>query len=295
MRLAVVLIVAFAIVTSIPACGSRPPGAPGDQAGDRVHQQAATVLARWAAAVADAGPGAPVFVGELTGQVGDWEEPVGDNNKIALMSGQIQAVADLPGGGNTAGEIRWADGTATHVRLLSATQALEEIAASADPACDCRPLNVTAAALATMDVQTSRGPAAVPVWNFTIDGTAVHVTYVAVASRVSVPPLPWDPALSSRALRIDSANGDPTSRDLTVTFTGAPDPGSQACGADYTAEAIESDVAIVVIVVEHRNAVSVSCAAVGARRTAVATLAAPLADRTVLDVEEGLPVAVTPP
>ena len=61
------------------------------------HQRAQTVLAAWAAAVAAAGEHAAVtVVGELTGQIGDWEEAVGENNKRALMAGVVASVNPLP-------------------------------------------------------------------------------------------------------------------------------------------------------------------------------------------------------
>ena len=65
------------------------------------------------------------------------------------------------------------------------------------------------------------------------------------------------------------------------------------CGEDYTAEAVESDLAVVVIVARHPHAALFeACSAVGARRTATATLAAPLGDRAVLDLQTGTPVPV---
>jgi hypothetical protein len=80
-----------------------------------------------------------------------------------------------------------------------------------------------------------------------------------------------------------------------VSFVGSPGPASQPCGADYTAEAVESDLAVVVIVTEHRNPGLATCTAVGARRTAAVELASPLGDRAVLEVREGLPVPVLAP
>ena len=66
------------------------------------------------------------------------------------------------------------------------------------------------------------------------------------------------------------------------------------CGEDYTAEAVESDLAVVVVVARHPHAApfGAACSAVGARRTATATLAAPLGDRAVLDLQTGTPVPV---
>ena len=92
---------------------------------------------------------------------------------------------------------------------------------------------------------------------------------------------------------MESASVGADDRELVVTFTGAPKPGSEGCGADYEAEAVESARAVVVIVVEHRNSPFQTCPGIGARRTATVQLAEPLADRAVLEVKQGLPVPVT--
>ncbi|HEY1168739.1 MAG TPA: hypothetical protein VGE81_07200, partial [Candidatus Limnocylindrales bacterium] len=130
-----------------------------------------------------------------------------------------------------------------------------------------------------------------PVWEFTLQGTAVMVTQVAIADRVTVVPPPWDPNDPPVGISIDSATAAAGGRQLTVSFTGAPGPGDRPCGADYTAEAVESQTAVVVIVTEHTNGLPVPCSAVGAIRTAAVELSAPLGERTVLEVREGLPVA----
>ena len=272
------------------------PGSSGNAASDRLHQEAQAGLARWADAVADAKKRGPVFVGELTGQTGAWEEPVGSNNKSALMSGKVRPIASLSVELPPPGEVRWSDGTSTTVGLLSADQALDEIMRSAGMTCpDCRPLEITAARLSSGSVQTSRGPAIAPIWEFSVLGTSVKVTRVAVAHRVSVAPPPWDPNNAPEGISIDSARGTADARQLTVSFVGAPGGADQPCGADYSAEAVESQLAAVVIVVEHRNPTAAICAAVGAQRTAVVGLASPLGDRAVLEVQQGLPVPVLAP
>jgi hypothetical protein len=261
----------------------------------RLHQEAQTDLARWADAVAAAGGEAAfVPVGELTGQVGDWEPDVGDNNKIALMAGLVEAAVSLPADTPPDGELRWPDGSTTTVRLISARQALAGLTAEATgSSCpDCTPLQIRGARLTTASIQTSRGPATAPVWEFTLQGTAVKVTRPAVAAGVTVTPPPWDPNNAPVGISIESATGTVGGRQLTVTFTGAPEPGDQGCGADYTAEAVESPTAVVVIVTEHRHGLFEACTAVGATRTATVELAAPLGERAVLEVKEGLPVPV---
>jgi hypothetical protein len=126
------------------------------------------------------------------------------------------------------------------------------------------------------------------------EGSAVKVTRVAIANAVAVSQLPWDPSFSSVALHVDSAVGSVSGTDVTVSFVGAPEPASKPCGEDHSVEAVESDLAAVVIVVRHVGGVTLGgCSAVGARRTATATLKDPLGDRALLNVDDGQPVPTT--
>jgi hypothetical protein len=256
------------------------------RARDRAHQ----LLDRWADAVAAVGVASPVTpVGELTGQIGDWELAVGDNNKLALMAGLVggDGLADER---PTDGLVTWQDGTTTRVPLLSPREAIAAIGARPEPCEDCTGLLATAARLTSGPIQTTRGPATGPIWEFTLVGTAVKVTRVALANAVSVDPsFDGDPQIG---LAIDSAQGAASGMEVTVAFIGAPDAGDQPCGEDYTAEASESDLAIVVIVTRqpHGPQLGGGCSAVGARRTATATLATPLGERVVLDLQQGIPV-----
>ncbi|GAA4570141.1 hypothetical protein GCM10023176_28100 [Micromonospora coerulea] len=69
-----------AAVAVLGGCGATGSGPGGDDL-DRLRQQARDALTRYDRAVLDAG-GAQGFVpvGELTGQLGDWEPANGDNN-----------------------------------------------------------------------------------------------------------------------------------------------------------------------------------------------------------------------
>jgi hypothetical protein len=261
----------------------------------RLQRQANAALVRWADAVAAAGgPSSVVLVGESTGQVGDWEPAVGDNNKRALMAGLVQAPADLQAVAPPDGEVRWQDGTTASVPLIPAQRAVTAIQAADTGPCgdDCVPLRITAGRLSTGPIETSRGPATAPVWEFALEGTAVRVTRVAIADPITVVPPPWDPNVPPVGLAIESASGSIGGRELTVAFVGAPQPGDQPCGEDYTAEAVESDLAVVVIVTRHPHVTIGACTAVGAPRTATVQLAAPLGERAVLEVQQGLPVPV---
>ncbi|HEX7611445.1 MAG TPA: hypothetical protein VF371_01635 [Candidatus Limnocylindrales bacterium] len=286
------IVAALALAAGTSGCGLLP----NDSA--KLHQQAQAALTRWADAVAAVGgQSAFVPVGELTAQVGDWEEAVGGNNKMALMAGLVEAAVNLAADTPPDAEVRWQDGSTETVRLISAQGALAGLKADATgSSCpECVPLQITGARLTSGPVDTSRGPAMAPVWEFTLQGTTVRVTRIAIADRVSVVPPPWDPNNAPVGISIDSATGTVGGQHLTVGFTGAPGAGDQGCGADYTAEAVESPTAVVVIVTEHRHSsfFGESCTAVGAFRTAEVALSAPLGERAVLEVKEGRPVVVT--
>ncbi len=212
------------------------------------------------------------------------------------MAGKVEAVVALSDETPAAAEVRWQDGSVQTLPTISAAQALKDLqAAGVQPCPECDALQVTHATLTTVQIQTGRGPATVPAWEFSLEGTAVQVTRVAISAsaNVSVTPPSWNPDDPPVGLSIDSASGTVGGRQLTVTFLGAPQPGSQPCGADYTAEAVESQTAVVVIVIEHRNTTDAACLLVGRGRTATVRLASPLGDRAVLEVQEGLPVPVT--
>jgi hypothetical protein len=301
-RLARIAVVApLAVVMLLAGCGSAGVngGGGGAEGLDRQRQQARDALARYDAAFASATPQQPfVPVGELTGQVGNWE-PDNSQYKMALATGRLRSATRLPAAPQPTGSVVWDSGATLTVPLISADDALHLLDASAGNYClGCPtpvPLEVTGARLSTVKLQTTRGPATVPAWEYILRGTAVLVTRVAVAgsAAVTVSPPPWDPYHPPAGLQIESATTSTGSRQLTVAFTGAPGPASSPCGSDYNGEAVESPRAVVVIIIEHPYAPDESCLAIGARRTAVVNLAAPLGERAVLDVREGLPVPVT--
>src|SRR2546430_2445562 len=98
-----------ALVLAVAGCGLLSPRSSETGGGDRLHEQARAALARWADAVTAAKKDALVVVGESTGQTGDWGEAVGENNKEALMAGQLRPSVSLPGEVPAPGEVLWAD------------------------------------------------------------------------------------------------------------------------------------------------------------------------------------------
>ncbi|GIM98306.1 hypothetical protein [Paractinoplanes toevensis] len=108
----------------------------------------------------------------------------------------------------------------------------------------------------------------------------------------NVSPSAWDPDATTYGMPIDSAAVDAQGTRMTVTFTGPPGPSAQSCGADYAAEPVESDKAVVVIVLEQRSGYTGVCTMIGMTRTAALNLAKPLGKRAVLTIL-GDPVSVT--
>jgi hypothetical protein len=273
------------------------PSAPAAPPSDRTEQQADDALARWNKAFA-AAKGRPPFVpiGELTQQLGDWEPSMGGDGKLALGSGALRAAA-LASTAPPAGAVRWSDGATVPVPLVSAADSFARIVKEGQGDCGtCTPLEITGAALSTVDIGTSRGTATVPAWIYTVRGTAVRIARVAVDPThiVTVTPPPWNSLDTPDGTSVDGATVNADGRRLTLRFTGASDRPDDPCGADYTARVVEADTAVVAIIDEHRHGnTPVACTAVGYGRTAAVDLSRPLGDRAVLEIRQGMPVVVT--
>lgn len=271
------------------------PVAHAPQPTDRLHRQAQDALDRWAQAVKDNGGSTVVFTGELTSQIGDWEDAVAQKNKSALQGGALIGSSPLSEDRPGKREVQWTDGPKVDTEVLSAAQALQALVADVQQPCPkCTPLEITDANLATGLAETSAGPAEVPTWVFTIKGTAVRVTRVAVDGSVTVNPPPWNADDPPEGISIDRAVGDARSRSLEVRFSGAVKGAEAPCGADYAAEAVESALAVVVIIntTEHEGDDRQACLSNATLRTATVALSAPLGDRVVLEGRQGLPVPV---
>ncbi len=285
----VLLIAAAAGCSSLTGAASSGSPAP-PRPTDRLHVQAFDALDRWAAAVRESGGASITFVGDLTSKIGEWVVDGGEQS-VALEAGLVEAAKPLSDGTPSRGEVKWLDGMTVGVRLVSAADALADLVADADgePCRGCVPLRVTDARLATGLIETSRGPAEAPTWVFTIEGSDVRITRVAVDGGVTVDPPPWNADDPPAGIRIESAIGEAASDELEVSFVGSPTD----CGdVEYTAAAVESELAVVVIVTGRGT----GCPDLrGQLRSARVELAEPLGKRAVLEVRQGLPVPVTAP
>jgi hypothetical protein len=289
------LLAVVGLVVGVSGCTSAAPASSAQAA--ELHRQAQEALTHWDAAVAaSAGGSGFILVGESTLFVGqDWGPNIdGGNAKMAWYGGLFVAATPLPSEAPPDGTIQWQDDGTTHaVPVISAQQALIDMkAAGVSPCPDCTPLQITGVRLTTATFWSSRGPAQTPAWEFSLKDTDVKLDQVAVEAQFTGPPMSERAAQPWVGPPVQNATVDASGMTLTVAVVGAPDGGDKLCGADYTAEAVESDTAVVVIVYEHRNTLPAMCSDVGALRTAQVILAKPLGNRTLIDLH-AQPISVT--
>lgn len=266
--------------------GTEPPVSSGDQGR---AQRAAQLLDRYTATRGDGDP-AQLYLGDLLEQQeGDWEPAVAENNKLAWVTGHLVAAGPLPDA-PARGKVLHGSGSGVSTKVISAHDALAAMTARRSSCDGCTDLRVTGATLTTMGVPSSAGLVQVPAWRFTVEGTAVSLLRVAVPLtgliRAAPPENQRVPGDGSAA---DSFSLLSDGRTLRLRFVGSPDePGP--CGADYRGEQYASTHAVVVTVLQvprEDTGQDIACTAIGAERTVDVVLAAPLGDRTVLNLAGG--------
>jgi hypothetical protein len=144
----------------------------------------------------------------------------------------------------------------------------------------CTALTVTGARLGDVSLQTSRGPARVPAWIFTITELKAEVARVAVApsaisplpTTAAVPPLPADSGLVG-AMDMISATGSSLTYDLGVG----------AC--DYDIQPVFAEFDDVVVVAGTRQTSPGACIDLLKYQPVTVALAKPLGARVVLNTD----------
>ncbi|MDP9847035.1 hypothetical protein [Streptosporangium lutulentum] len=201
-------------------------------------------------------------------------------SKLAFLAGKWERHADLPDGAPSHGEIRWRDGTTMTSPMLRASAAYEQMSVP-NPHQKCAPgecglLTVIGARLGEVRIQTSRGPAVVPAWQFSVRDVPGTFSRVAIAptARSSLPP----------ALGAAEVNGYRPGEGTTVRLEYM----SGSCDEPQGVRSFETD-DLVVVDLDVETAEG-ACTAVGLVGTTEVTLAKPLGDRIMLDASSGLPV-----
>lgn len=215
--------------------------------------------------------------------------------KASYGNGWIRAPSPLPD--TTAqGCVRFPDGTSLSVALVGAQTAYSQLperfgdCPTAGEPPTCQWLTITAARRSTTRIGTSRGPAIVPVWRYTVAGLRQPLLRVAVApsAMTSIPrvPLPDDvaPAGVVGAMRLLSSRGDSVAFDI----------GIGACDTDPRGLVWESPELVVIGGSVTASDAGTPCtAALLLHRVQVRTRQ-PVGTRPIVDALSGSPLVTSP-
>jgi hypothetical protein len=199
---------------------------------------------------------------------------------MALFSGWFTLATRLPAAPAT-GSVVFADGKRRELPLQNARAAYEEVANGDLSDCQaregCKPLAVVGAELTTAEVPTSRGPATVPVWAFTVRELDEPVLQVAVPEDenpaypdIAMPPLPQAFVTGARV----ALPPDGTRIDYTVDL--------RTCDTDVEPLVWENDLVVVLGAAFTPHYVD-ACSMEGDLRKVSVTLSRPAGDRAIID------------
>ncbi|WP_105971390.1 hypothetical protein [Streptomyces geranii] len=210
-----------------------------------------------------------------------------DDDKIAHMLENYVLRGELPTTAPEKGQVKWAGGKSLTLPLLDARQtytALDRVDSSEDPQ-----LTVTGAKLGEMTIPTSRGPATVPAWLFTLEGYDEPLKRVALkSSKAPKPP-------------IGVAAGGITTRDglwELDQFIEASEDGRSvtvaahhgACDDGPAVDVLETDGSVVLSASVNGGHQEGACTAQLLSKKVTVKLDRPLGDRILLDAFTGRPV-----
>jgi hypothetical protein len=205
-----------------------------------------------------------------------------DNDKLAYGNRAFVLRGMFPATSPTVGQVRWKSGGMLTLPMANARKAYEALARNSSRGPH---LTVTGAKPGTMTLATSRGPATVPAWLFTLAGYTTPLKQAAVSpSKLPRPPIrPSERRATGgvSALRLVRVAAD--GRSVTVRAThGACDDGA----AVNVLEQGGSVVLMASVVGEKRG----PCPAYLASVEVTVKLHRPLGDRILLDALTGEPV-----
>ncbi|MDT0382668.1 hypothetical protein RM572_28360 [Streptomyces sp. DSM 42041] len=194
---------------------------------------------------------------------------------------------ELPAAKDREGRVRWEDGSSLERPLLGAGAVYETL--DRNGSFDPPYLTVTEVELGEMALRTSRGPATVPAWLFTLKGYETPLKRAAVqASEAPLSPLePFGPRdevpddLLEPVSRLVDVAAD--GRSVTVAALHG------ACDDGLEMDALETD-GSVVLWAAVTGTQQGACQSVGLEDEVTVDLAAPLDNRVLLDAFTGRPV-----
>ncbi|MFD4970180.1 hypothetical protein [Streptomyces sp. NPDC058424] len=199
------------------------------------------------------------------------------SDKQAYEAQNLALRGQLPVASGKNGRVTWESGASLTLPLMEARQAYEAVARGSN---DGPHLTVTGVKLGEMTLSTSRGPATVPAWLFTLDGYDTPLKLAAV--RPSKPlTSPVKPEGSGDSLQLVRTARD--GRSVTVLS------GHGACDDGPVVDVLETDGSVVLSasVVGTKEG---PCTADLLLEEVTVKLNRPLGDRVLLDAFTGRPV-----
>jgi hypothetical protein len=206
-------------------------------------------------------------------------------DKEAFISENFVLRGDLPETPKKDAKVTWQDGGSLTLPLLGAREAYEKLDTNDSPGPH---LTVTGAKLSETTLATSRGPATVPVWLFTLKGYDTPLRQVALTpSKPPKPPIGPVGQVSNELWELDklvevAADG----RSLTVLAHHG------ACDDGPAVDVLETDGSVVLSGYIVGTSDGVCTLQLLAKKVTV-ELDRPLGDRTLLDAFTGRPVRGT--
>lgn len=294
-RRAIAFVVAVGLVmVTLAACGTSPGGGSASGAGSLVGggSLAFTARARLVVAQWNRSPAARVWRTGLVLLSPDELTPIprdvgfaNQHQKEAFGAGRFTLTGRLPSA-PLAGRVRWADGAAITVPLLTAEATFRQLATN--QACaipPCGHFTVTAAHPAELTIATNRGLATVPAWRFTVAELPWPVTRAAIA------PSTYSSLPASAVYRAGILPGGASvaaigsgGRVLTLSFS------TGACVSGSGGRVYSAATAVVVGSWSRDSSGSGWCPASAIMRPAQVRLSQPVGTRVILDAGTGLPL-----
>ncbi|MCX4586227.1 hypothetical protein [Streptomyces sp. NBC_01481] len=216
-------------------------------------------------------------------------------DKVAFGNRNFDLEGSLPGKAGK-GTIRWEGGGSLAAPLKPAQQVFEQLdgdaPGGADGDDDKNPLIVTGAKLGEITMATSRGPARVPAWFFTLKGYDTPLKHVALGDsmRVKSPVKPLesraqtDDLMPLQGLKSVAKDG----RSITLSA------GHGSCDEGPAVKVLQTG-DNVVLSASIINRAEGACASILFIKEVTVKLDRPLGDRILLDAFSGAPVIVESP
>lgn len=205
-----------------------------------------------------------------------------DADKEAYMTDNFELRGELPDSPPEDAKVTWERGGSLTLPLMGARQAYERVGRSSGPG---PRLTVTGAKLGETTLATSRGPATVPAWLFTIEGYDTPLKRVAVdPSKLPEPPIGPVDHLSDDLWELNRmVEVAEDGRSVTVLAHHG------SCDDGPAVEALETDGSVVMsgYVVGTKDGICTSDLHAG---KVTVELDRPLGDRILLDAFTGRPV-----